>query len=260
MKIRLFAMILLCVCLSGGTQADELGKFEEDTTKSQDDSGRHLPHRRRHEDSGWEHSLDDDDDGGWGDLCSDLILSVLSEGFSQSLDYLPPEPSRFRDPGDPLLPYFRLDGAWQDATGRIEAEDFYIQGGYGPMAVDYRQTYFTEDRPRTHLDLHWLHFLARMRYGEQVELDLGVGGFWMEGTRRTDGISLSAALLVYPEEYWGLEFRPTVAMLETESSIRDYDLALHYRQELVGVKVGYRWTKSPNVTLEGPYLGLVFRW
>ncbi len=82
----------------------------------------------------------------------------------------------------------------------------------------------------------------------------------MDGATWTSGTSLTSALLIYPNDRWGLEFRPTWAYLAKYTTIKDYDLALHIKHGVAGIKLGYRWVKSPFVSLDGPYAGLVFRW
>lgn len=259
MKLKIWC--LLAVLLGGiglsGAGADELRDFEEDANRSSKPDGppsdrddpRHPPKRDHHFEA-----------EGWEDACFKIAILSMGVGLAQSLERVNGEGDNPRQVGEPLIPFVRLDGAWQDVTGDVEAVDTYIQGGYGPLALDYRHTRYTESQPRSHLDLHWAHVLARMSYGDQVEADLGLGGFWMEGATHSSGTSFTTALLVYPDEHWGVEFRPTWASLDGGSTIRDCDLALHLRQGVASVKLGYRWVKSPHITLDGPYAGLVFRW
>ncbi len=266
MSIRRYVQ-LACTFLMmayGSLWADELGQFEEDVTRGRESRSREDRHHPRHHDHDWD------------EFCFDMIWDLafqasegqnqwdcfhwIGEGFSYSNQRVRRTPTPLREAGDPLVPFVRIDGAWQHVSDEIEAWDVYGQVGYGAIGMDYRRTRFDQFRPQKTLRMEWWHLLSRLSYGSQIEVDFGMGIYGLKGQERTSGFSLTSAILYYPNDHWGLEFRPTVAWINRDNTVNDFDLALHLRQEAVGVKLGYRWTKSTNVTLDGPYVGLVLRW
>ena len=270
MSIRRFAWLvsLFLVLACGPLWADELGKFEEDVARGKktrpQETSRDRYYRERNEHLRWEHQWLDsiwslafqESEAGFDWNC----FHWIGEGFSYSNQRMRRNPVPLRENGDPLVPLVRIDGAWQDVSDEIEARDWYGQLGYGAIGVDYRRTCFDQSHPQKTLRMEWGHILSRLSYGSQVEVDLGMGIYTLTGEEKTSGFSLTSAVLYYPSDHWGLEFRPTVAWINQDTTVNDFDLALHLRHEAVGLKFGYRWTKSTNVTLDGPYAGLVLRW
>ena len=177
----------------------------------------------------------------------------LASGQRLSLDL-----SLMRELGDPVIPYVRVDAAYHDVSSDIEAEDFYAQLGHGALGVDLRYTQFTEEQPRDTLDLLWVHALGRLSYYKHLEIDIGAGMVQMKGNDRNEGFSFTMAALFYPMDWWGVELRPTFAELNS-STLTDIDVSLHLRYSVGGVKFGYRWLKSENLSLTGPYAGVVLR-
>lgn len=258
---------LLLLFLGEAAQAGKLDKFEKDATK--DRSSR--PHRDHDRDRhrygyGWPwdrhdyHRRDSDYDG----FPVAFPVAPIQTGLENSRELatgkrLSLDPSlALRELGDPVIPYVRLDAAYQDVSSDIEAEDFYGQLGYGPLGVDLRYTQFSEEQPKDTLDLLWVHALARMSYYKHLEIDIGAGMVQMKGNDRTEGFSFTMAALFYPVDWLGMELRPTFAELN-DNTLTDVDLSLHLRYSVGAVKFGYRWLKSENLELKGPYAGVVLR-
>ena len=79
--------------------------------------------------------------------------------------------------------------------------------------------------------------------------------------RRENGLVNGAGRLLielYPSRHWDLEFWPAWATIN-DSRLQDYDLSAHFLLKFVGVKVGYRWLRSPNTDISGPTIGVVTR-
>jgi len=252
-------LLLLFACTPA--RAGKLDKFEKDATKDRS-SRRDRDHDRDHRphDYGWHrhgYNRRNSDYGGFP-LAIPIQTGTensmeLATGQRLSLDL-----SLMRELGDPVIPYVRLDAAYQDVSSDIEAEDFYAQLGHGALGVDLRYTQFTEEQPKDTLDLLWVHALARLSYYKHLEIDIGAGMVQMKGNDRNEGFSFTMAALYYPMEWWGVELRPTFAELNS-STLTDLDVSLHLRYSVGGVKFGYRWLKSENLELTGPYAGVVLR-
>jgi hypothetical protein len=258
---------LLLLLPAQAAQAGKLDKFEKDATK---DRPRHRDRDdyrdHHHYGYGWPwdrhdyHRRDSDDNG----IPLDFAISPIGTGLANSMELANgmrlnlDRSLALRELGDPVIPYFRVDTAYQDVSSDIEAKDFYGQLGYGALGVDLRYTEFTEEQPKDTLDLLWVHALARMSYYKHLEIDMGVGMVQMKGNDRTEGFSFTMAALFYPMDWWGVELRPTFAELN-DNTLTDLDLSLHLRYSVGGVKFGYRWLKSENLELKGPYAGVVLR-
>ena len=258
-------VLLVCVC--GPVRAGKLGNFEKDASKNRSShrsdsrgSGHH------HGDSGWSwnrHGYRRRNSASSG-MGGSIVGACIGTGLINSMELarrerLDMNPSlALRELGDPVIPYFRLDAAQQDVTSDIEAKDFYGQVGYGALGADLRYTRFTEEQPRDTLDLMWIHILGRFSYYKHVEFDIGAGMVQMEGNDRNEGFSFTMAALIYPIEWLGVEVRPTFAEINN-SRLTDTDLSVHLRYSVGAVKFGYRWLKSENMELKGPYTGVIVR-
>ena len=66
-----------------------------------------------------------------------------------------------RRAGEALIPFARLDLAYQNVEGDVESWDTRIEGGYGPLAGQLRWTRFFEVQPADDLTLLQAHALYR---------------------------------------------------------------------------------------------------
>ena len=250
--MRLYQLILVVISLSGHTLvavAGILDDFEKDATKDRS----HERHRDHYEDNYWHHHHLYDDG------------RSRPRGRSFGFDW-EREPHRL---GEPILPLARFDGSHQSVETNVEARDYYAQVGYEMIGLDVRHTRFTETNPSDHLDVYRFHALLRLggasergmfRQGTQsfYEVDVGLGYVQLAGNNRQGAFSFTLPILLYPSRHWGLEFRPAWATIN-DSTLQDYDLSAHFLLKYVGLKVGYRWLKSPNMDLSGPYVGALTR-
>ncbi len=250
--MRVYRLILVVISLSGHTlvtMAGILDDFERDATE---DRPRER-HRDHYEYDHWRYRQQYD--GG----------RRRSSGRSAGLGW-DMAPHRL---GEPVLPFARFDGAYQTVATNVNASDFYAQIGHEAFGLDVRHTRFTETNPSDHLDVYRIHGLFRLggafesgilRQDTQSfwEVDVGLGYVQLDGNNRQGALSITLPLLVYPSKHWGVEFRPAWATIN-ESTLQDYDLSAHFLLRYVGVKVGYRWLKSPNLDLSGPTIGAVTR-
>lgn len=251
--MRVYQLILTVIAVSGHTPvatAGILDDFEQDATKDRS----HERHRDHYEDDHWYYHYHYDDYG-----------RRRSRGRSVGLGW-DRTPHRL---GEPVLPFARFDGVYQTVETNVDARDFYAQVGYQAFGLDVRHTRFTETNPSDHLDVYRFHGLLRLggafesetlRQGAQSfwEVDVGLGYVQLAGNNRQGALSFTLPILLYPSKHWGLEFRPAWATIN-DSKLQDYDLSAHILLKYVGLKVGYRWLKSPNMDLAGPYVGAVTR-
>ena len=253
--MRVYRLMLVVVTLSGHTlvtMAGILDDFERDATE---DRPRER-HRDHYEYDHWRYRHQYDDG---------RRRPSRQRGRSFGFDW-EREPHRL---GEPVLPFARFDGGHQTVETNVEARDYYAQVGYEMIGLDVRHTRFTETNPSDHLDLYRIHGLLRLggAFGSGTlgqgaqsfwEVDVGLGYVQLAGNNRQGAFSFTLPILLYPSKHWGLEFRPAWATIN-DSTLQDYDLSAHFLLKYVGLKVGYRWLKSPNMDLSGPYVGAVTR-
>lgn len=156
-----------------------------------------------------------------------------------------------RKPGKPLLPFARIDYAYQRISSDVSARDYRGEFGYGPLALHINQTHFIESNPDDTLDLRRTYLLYRMSLGEMVEIDAGLGVSALIGSGRSNQSVWTFPVLVQATDTIGVEFRPA-----WEDSLSDYDLGLVFSYRYVSLKTGYRWFVSPDKTLSGLYAGI----
>jgi hypothetical protein len=156
-----------------------------------------------------------------------------------------------RDFGEPQIPFVRLDFSFQDVESDVYAYDYRVEGGYGPLGLQFDQTHYRETIPGDELNLIRLYGLYRMSFGSNVEMDLGFGALTIDGDDYDSRFSFTTPILIYPSDHVGIELRPAWA-----ANVSDYDVGLLATWRYSSIKVGYRWVKSPDESLNGPYVGL----
>jgi len=159
-----------------------------------------------------------------------------------------------RAPGEPLIPFARVDIDYQNVSSVVDAMNVQADLGYGPAGAHLGFTRYREQTPTDHLDLIRALATYRMSFGSHVETDLGFGILTLNGEQTTSEFLFCLPVLIHPGRHWGIEFRPSWA-----DRIRDYDLALLLTQDYVSFKLGYRWVDSRHESLDGPYAGISLR-
>ncbi len=258
--VRLIAGVMIAGVLTDGGWAGTLDRFEEDATR---DRSSHDSDRGRRR-SSW------DDDGPWGSFAGNLGVGLVqglviapgqaswarASGDTNRLNDLGWEP---REPGDPLLPVVRFDFAYFDLQDDVEATDYRAQVGYGPFAVELNPTFYEEDVPDDNLDIYRIWGLYRMSITDRLEFDVGAGAIILEGNETNAGFSLTTPILARVYDWLLIEFRPIWSQVN-ETSIDEYEAGVLLNWENLAVKAGYRWTRSPETSLNGPFFGLSIRY
>lgn len=250
MKRRLFALLLPVLAASAAEEGSRLDAFSRDVAK-QDATPRHASAS---------------EDAERGDLYSDLFGGFLGEVFVGGLWYggasslaridedhaIEDTDENFtRRAGEPLIPFLRLDADRQWIEPGLDAWNVAAEVGYGPIALRGRMQRYEEDEPDAELDLYETALLYRMSFGRHVEIDLGGGAVLLDGAANEARGTFTPALRIYPRPGFGLEFRSTLAQ-----RLEIYDVALLAGPHFLGVKAGWRWTRSPDESLDGPYAGI----
>lgn len=232
-----------------GDEEGTLGTFESEATK---------PDSLKSEDA------DGSSVWGWGPI-GELAFYAFVGGAVGSWYRVTGSPSDsdleqhfgVRRTGDPGVPYVGLNLSYQNATSDVEAFDVNVEGGFGPLGAHYRFTRFTEADPDIELDLSWLHGVLRLSYTRYIEVGLGFGGIFLDGTGSESGGSFELPIRIEPLRYLGFDYRPTWGWING-NTISDHDLGLRLGGRYVSIRAGYRWTKTGNTTLEGTIVGLLF--
>ena len=187
---------------------------------------------------------------------AEILAQTIVYGGIESFQRIqgPSDYENKRNPGDPLLPFCRVNLAYQSVKSDIDAVDSRFEAGYGPIALQYRFTRYDEISPDDRLDMKAFQFLYRMSISRSFELDFGIGSINLKDENNHTGTSVTIPVLIYPVNYFGIEFRPTYSDINN-NSIEDYDVGLYFHVLYITLQAGYRTVTTENESLEGPYVG-----
>jgi hypothetical protein len=270
LKLKYIIAILIGLTfLSPCAMAGKLEDFEKDATKKRVEDKTQEPGHSHHH--------------GAESIVSRNVGSCLGEGLTTFLglflvefgktsfhragpdDYVVKSPSseketviENRKSGQALIPITRLDISYQDVEADVSAMDYRAEVGYGPVALQVRNTHYEEERPDDDLDILQIHMLYRMSIGEKIEIDLGFGGMSLEGENGNSGLSFTVPVLVHPWDYFGVEFRPSWSSIN-HNTIPDYELSLLTGWRYFSLRAGYRRVMSDTESLSGPFAGISLR-
>jgi len=160
-----------------------------------------------------------------------------------------------REAGAPQIPIIRLEGIYQGVESDVDAFDWRVEGGYGPLALEYRRTHYNEEDPSDELDVTQVFGLLRLWFGGEVEVDVGLGTVSIKGEEDNSAMAFTLPISYRPVEWCGVEFRPVWATLNGNET-RDYDVGLSLGARYVCLRGGYRWMQSGAASLNGPYVGV----
>ena len=156
------------------------------------------------------------------------------------------------------MPWVRFDFATLDLESDVEALDFRLQGGQGPLAVEINPTFYEESNPDDNLDIYRFWALWRVPMSNNLEVDLGAGGIHMEGNETNLGTSFTVPVLYQPYDWLVLEARGIWSQIN-DSDLSEYEAGVLLNWESIAIKAGYRWTCGPNTSLDGPFFGMSIR-
>jgi hypothetical protein len=249
---RHVVIILACLlCLSQSAPGGELSDFEKDATRDENSQ------KTSDKDS-------DDDEGFWDSIFRGIFDTVIAGAGKISwyrVKGARNENSQFikpRQPGEELIPFFRIDSQYQHVSDDVSAIDLRAEGGYGPIGVQVRNTHYREKSPDYRLDLTQVYGLYRMSFGNNVEVDFGLGPATLKGKSHNNGTSVTLPFLVNAGEWIGFEFRPSWTYINN-NQVTDYDFAMDLHYRYTAMRLGYRFLHSEHRSLDGPYIGVSFR-
>ena len=253
--IKYIICTFLCLLIfSGNTYAGKLDDFEKDVKKQE---------RRKGKKS--DSSSGDFIDSCLGDAIGDIFIEgvahLMIAGGAMSMARIDPRPKHSSDEyfkarkmGEPLIPYLRLDISHREVESDLSAKDYHGEIGYGALAILYKKSHFEEETPADELDIEQKYILYRMSLDSHVEVGFGIGEFIINGNKRQSKASITLPIRIHPSDSWGVELRPAWS-----DGLNDYDAAILFNRPYVSLKMGYRWVKSTNESLNGPYVGISLR-
>ncbi len=245
--ILIFLLVVQVLPASNSLAESKLLDFEKEATGHQDP--------RRHDHNQPENDRCEEEDGLAEALSADCWFSLFAVGAYGGTSSW--EKAAAKSKGQSLIPFVRLDLSYQDIESDVEAWNVALEAGYGPWAAWLQSTDYEEDNPRSSLKLSYIQALYRMSFGTAVEIDLGIGGTYLDGTDHSAGVGFSIPIKVYPWERLGFEFRPVWSNING-NTIDDYSVDIVGGWESVSLKAGYRWVSTGPASLEGPSVGVVF--
>ncbi len=245
--------------------AGKLGSFERDATRTEDKQQSSPPTSTPSE-MGKKQDEHHHDEGSsfLGELFFDLIFLPLEYGGISSLlrvnSKLIEESSDIgkienRAPGEPVIPFTRMDLHLQHIASNLFAVDSRAEFGYGPVGLTVRHTAYRESDPKDTLSVTQAAFLYRMSFSKYVEVDIGIGQGFISGEGRHVGLLATFPIQVQTGRPLGFQFRPAFYQ-----GVEDYDLGLLFTRPFSSYQAGYRWVEAGESRLNGPYIGASFHY
>jgi len=258
------SMVLFVSCLfSTPSFAGKLGDFEKDATTERHEKKTEKPEKKtvRYEEKTDDDQIDSCIGSCIGSCLGEIIRETIGyglylggkESFKRVNGYGPGIQKRAE--GEPTIPFFRADYNYQDVDSDVHAWDLRLEAGYAAFGFQFRNTRYKESSPNDELNVYQYLGLFRISGSEKWESDLALGALTIAGNNNNSGFSLSCPVQFHPYKLVGFHFRPSWSWING-NSIGDYDLGIILTYKYVSLQSGYRWFKSANAALNGPYVGI----
>ena len=156
--------------------------------------------------------------------------------------------------GTPILPTISLDTDYQHVDSDLYSINNRVEIGFGPFGFQYKELRYFEKEPKDQLKIYQFNYLHRMSDGKFIRVDLGLGSLTLEGNEKNTGFSLLAPIYVFLPKRWSLFLRPNWGWIHT-NTLQDYKLGFLFSQDYYSFQAGYRFVKSGEETLNGPFCG-----
>ncbi len=277
-------VLLLCFAMLGTSLAGQLSDFEDAVAKPVPHSDQ--PKRSSH--------YDNDDDDSWvvGEIVGAVFIGLVY-GTYRGVKYVvydwwaKPDADSLvvASPGDSVaeddydvserdgfqhnigtvgMPYVRFDYRWQYLDSDVDANDFLLEAGYKYLAFYGRVTQY-EDAANVNLDIEQYYAMVRtggsddFYFPGSFQVGAGLGWYSIEGDQIQDGPALTVPVMLYPNDWFGVEFRPAWAVIN-DKVLSDYDVSASLGHRFAHLRLGYRWlwVQHEGHWLDGPYAGLSF--
>ncbi|MFT5498891.1 MAG: hypothetical protein ACI9TH_004306 [Kiritimatiellia bacterium] len=165
-----------------------------------------------------------------------------------------------REAGSPRIPFARLDLSLQEVDSNLEAMNYRLEGGLGPIALQVKRSEFEDKGPDpSRLDITQWHVLYRMSLSPRLEWDIGLGSMELDGGFETSGASITLPIAYHAPKYVSIELRPAWADFE-EDDVVDIELAAMLNVKYASLRGGYRWLEAGDIELSGPFAGISLQW
>ncbi len=170
-------------------------------------------------------------------------------------------------PGESTVPYVRVDYNWQQVDSDIDAHDVRAELGYKAFAFHGRTSMYS-DSSDDGFEMDINQFYAVLRYGGHrsdflpgtFEAGLGIGASQIDtndsGINNESGAAFTIPLKYYPNERFGIEFRPAWYKWMAGRRVGDYDLSVSAGGRYIQARAGYRWMVVAGEMIDGPYAGV----
>jgi hypothetical protein len=152
---------------------------------------------------------------------------------------------------------------WQYLEPDLDAQDYLLEAGYKMLAVYGRFTHYEAATTGEDLNIEQYYGLFRLGgsddffFSGSFQLGLGAGAYVIKGSDEQGGAALTAPIMVYPADWYGIEFRPAWASINGKT-VSDYDISVSAGQRFLQMRAGYRWlwVQDEGHWLNGPYAGM----
>lgn len=244
--------IILSFILTSHIYAGELDDFEAEATKKEDTPDKEVSssNKSEHDGSG-KIFFNDSECDSFFDCFMGMTVEILYYSGKYSFYQ-----RRYNENliGSPVLPTISLDTDCQNVESDIYSINNRIEVGYGPFGFQYKEMRYFERDPKDKLKIYQFNYLHRMSDGEYFRIDLGIGIVTIEGNKSNSGLSLLTPVYVYFPKKCSLFLRPNWGWING-NSIQDYKLGFLLSRKYISAQVGYRFVKSGEETLNGPFIG-----
>jgi len=243
------ALLVAAVVLAGlrPAWADSPDGFDRAATESQPASPSRNPSTSSQNDS--------PADDFWSDFFGQLFVNLGDISMAR-MQPAPDEnsPVEPRATGEALLPIVRLDLNGQDLGSNTKGGDYTVQAGYGSLAAEARQTFFSQSDPHQSLTISEYEMLLRFSGDHRLGVSLGAGATVLDGLTHASGPNATLAIEIHPEGWLGAEARDTVSNVNG-NTLYDHDGSLLLTHSYAALRLGFRYQHVHAETLKGPYVG-----
>ncbi len=176
--------------------------------------------------------------------------------------YIPKEEDDDTDDDGPM-PFIRVHGSYQNVETDIFAVDWRGELNLIIIGLQGRFTTYYEDDPDDEMEVTQYHVFLNIPIKDIASIGFGIGGIAIQGNERNDGMSFSIPIHFKPADYIEMELISSWSTINKDAAeainnndISDYDAAVLLGYKNVFLRMGYRWFKSRNVSLNGFHIGI----
>ncbi len=159
----------------------------------------------------------------------------------------------------PALPTFRLEGAYQYLTDKLNGVSGRVEAGYLMLGADVNYTQYFENDPKHDLKILGGHFLLRTLFADFIGINLALGAKQIWGQRRHTGFEFGLPIYLFFGKHFIVDAQPYYAIIRGKN-VYDVQGGVSYKYKWFGVRAAYRAINTEGQTLHGPRAGLFVQW